>query len=195
MRQEQATTITETGRLSEEAYRQLALAQPDRKWELYDGKLREKPGMSVEHGDVMVELVYALRRQLDRNEYRLRADHARLRRSPRNYYIPDIAVVPAAVERALRQRPGSLDAYPDPLPLVVEIWSPSTGAYDIDTKLPEYQQRGDLEIWRIHPYQRRMTAWQRQPDGSYAETVYDNGIVQPASQPGVSIDLDALLAD
>jgi Uma2 family endonuclease len=188
-------TITDTERVSEATYRRLALAQPDRKWELYDGVMREKPGMSVEHGDVTVELTYALRRQLDRNEYRLRLDHARLRRSARNYFIPDVAVIPAALERALREHPGSLDAYAEPLPLVVEVWSPSTGAYDIDTKLPEYQRRGDKEIWRLHPYERSLTAWRRQPDGSYAETVYVGGLVRPASLPGVEIDLDALFAD
>jgi len=25
-----------------------------------------------------------------------------------------------------------------------------------------------LEIWRIHPDERTLTSWQRQPDGSYA---------------------------
>ncbi len=100
-------TITGTERVREAAYRRLALAQPDRQWELHDGRLREKPGMSVEHGDVMIELVHSLRSQLDRSEYRLRANHARLRRSPAHYYIPDVAVIPAALERALRQHPGS----------------------------------------------------------------------------------------
>ncbi len=186
---------TTTERISEEAYRRLALADPGGQWELHEGRLREKPGMSVEHGGVMTELAYMLRGQLDRNEYRVRTHHARLRRSPENYYVPDVVVIPAALERALRRNPGSLDAYAAPLPLVVEIWSPSTGAYDIDEKLPQYQARGDIEIWRLHPYDRTLTAWQRQLDGSYVETVHREGIVRPASLPGVAIDLAALFAD
>jgi len=82
----------------------------------------------------------------------------------------------------------------EPLPLVVEVWSPSTGGYDARTKLPEYQRRGNAEIWFIHPYDRTLTAWQRQPDGSYRESLRRGGIVEPIALPGVRIDLDALFA-
>ena len=80
------------------------------------------------------------------------------------------------------------------MPLVVEVWSPSTGDYDVETKLQEYQRRGDLEIWRIHPYEQTLTAWRRQPDGSYTETLYRGGRVQPVALPNVTIDLDDLFA-
>ena len=178
--------------LSEEEYRRFALGDPHGRWELVDGRLREKPPMSAAHGDVMSELGRQLHAQLDPGEYRVRFSHARLRRSPRNYYIPDIAVLPRATVRAPRERPDALDAYPDPLPLVAEIWSPSTGGYDIDDKLPAYQQRGDQEIWRLHPYERTLTAWVRQPDGGYVETVYTGGFVRLSALPAVVIDLDAL---
>ena len=64
--------------------------------------------------------------------------------------------------------------------------------YDVERKLPEYRARGDLEIWRIHPYDRTLTAWRRQPDGSYVESVYRDGVVRPEWLPNVTIDLDAL---
>ena len=76
---------------------------------------------------------------------------------------------------------------------MVEVWSPSTGAYDVETKLQGYRERGDAEIWFIHPYERTLTAWRRQPDGSYAEETYRGGLVPVASLPGVVIDFDALL--
>ena len=76
---------------------------------------------------------------------------------------------------------------------MVEVWSPSTGDYDVDAKLPVYQQRGDLEIWRIHPYERTLTTWRRQPDGSYEETLHRDGTITPVALPGVTIDLGALL--
>jgi Uma2 family endonuclease len=176
--------------VSEATYRRLALG--NKRLELLRGQLREKPLMSVEHNDVLEGLLAQFFRQLDRSEYRLRADFGRLRHSADTYYIPDLMVIPAAMVQALRQQPGSLDAYSDPLPLVVEIWSPSTGVYDIHAKLPDCQQRGDAEIWYIHPYERTLTAWCRQPDGSYAETVYRDGIVQPVALPGVTINLSAL---
>jgi Uma2 family endonuclease len=85
-----------------------------------------------------------------------------------------------------------LAIFSGPLPLVVEVWSSSTGDYDVDTKLSVYQQRGDLEIWRIHPYERTLTAWRRQPDASYQETLHSDGTIKPMALPGVAIDLDAL---
>lgn len=181
-------------RVTEAEFRRIALGDDGRRWELHAGVLREKPGMSVEHGGMMTDLVVMLANQLDRHEFVVRAGHARLWRSPRHAYVPDIAVIPAADERALRQRPGALDAYAQPLSLVVEIWSPSTGDYDVDEKLPEYQARGDAEIWRLHPYERTLRVWRRRPDGGYDEATHRGGTVALASLPGVVVDLDALFA-
>jgi Uma2 family endonuclease len=80
------------------------------------------------------------------------------------------------------------------LPLVVEAWSPSTGEYDVDTKFPIYRDRGDLEIWRLHPYDRTLTRWVRLADGGYREDVFTGGDVRPVALPDVVIDLDALFA-
>jgi hypothetical protein len=49
-----------------------------------------------------------------------------------------------------------------------------------------------LEIRRIHPYERTLTSWQRQPDGSYQEAMHRGGSVRPSGLPGVTIDLDRL---
>ena len=129
------------------------------------------------------------------SEFAVRSALGHVRRSSESYYIPDVYVVPLEVVREGRRlKPKALEVYEAPVPLVVEVWSPSTGAYDVESKLPEYQRRGDLEIWRIHPYERTLTAWRRQPDGSYTETLYRGGTVQPVALPGVTIDLDALFA-
>ena len=104
-------------------------------------------------------------------------------------------VIPTALMRARwAEAPTAVEAYEAPLPLVVEVWSPSTEEYDVDSKLPEYQRRGDLEIWRIHPHEKTLIAWQRQADGSYRESFVKGGSVRPVALPGVSIDLDALFA-
>jgi Uma2 family endonuclease len=178
--------------MSEEEYRRFALGDPQGHWELVDGKLREKPAMSAKHGDLMFELGHLLRLQLDRREFRLRTGHGRLRVSARNYYVPDLVVIPAALDHVLQGQPEALDAYTEPLPLVVEIWSPSTGEYDVDTKVPEYMSRGDLEIWRLQPFERTVTSWVKGSDGGYTETVYSDGVVHLSVLPGVTIDLDAL---
>jgi Uma2 family endonuclease len=178
--------------VSERAFQDFVLREPDAQWELHDGQLREKPPMSWEHNDVMALLNHLLQQQLRRDDYRVWANAGHVRRSAKNYYIPDVIVIPAALGHQFRGKPGTLPVFRDPLPLVVEIWSPSTGDYDIDSKIPRYRARGDLEIWRLHPYERTLTAWRRQSDGSYAETVHRDGVVRPASLPGVAIELATL---
>ena len=189
------TALKDGMAVSEEMYRQLALEDPHGSWELHCGVLRQKPGMSFEHSHVLVDLFVLLQQQLDKQEFTVRPSLGRVRRSPEHYYIPDVYVVPTdLVQEGRRLHPRALEVYEAPLPLVVEVWSPSTGAYDLESKLPEYQRRGDLEIWRIHPYERTLTAWRRQPDGSYTETLYRGGTMQPVALPGVTIDLDALFS-
>ena len=179
-------------RVSGEAYERLALAEPDRKWELRDGHLREKPGMTFAHNWLEMKLGYMLMSQLDWSVYQVRVDAGRVRRPSATYFIPDVFVLPAAFTISLRSRSDVLEVYDQPLPLVVEVWFRSTGEYDVEEKRAVYQQRGDLEIWRIHPYERTFTAWRRLPDGSYDETIHHEGAVTPAALPGVEIDLAAL---
>ena len=182
--------LTRTEQLSEQAFRELSLGDSQGRWELHHGQLRERPPMTAGHGRDMHRLLAQLYAQLDPRAYVLRTQHGRTRVSSDTYYIPNIVVIPAQVEAALHDR--ELDAYPDPLPLVIEIWSPSTGDYDDNEKILGYQRRGDLEIWRVHPYERTLTTWRRRPDGTYVETTYRDGIIRPVALPGVAIDLDAL---
>ncbi len=186
-----------TGVVTYEAYEELALRELDQFWELHDGELVRKPAeiMTTGHNRIMDALAWQLYRQLDRSLYEVRINNARARRLSRSAYIPDVVVVPVAlVRRNIAEQPTRLEAYQEPLPLVVEVWSPSTGGYDVNSKLPEYQRRGDLEIWRIHPVQRTVTAWRRQVDGGYAEFRFTGGVVGLHGLPNVAIDVDLLFA-
>jgi Uma2 family endonuclease len=185
--------MTVATQISEQAYRELALNEPDRYWELWDGALVEKPQMSMRHNAVAAYLGAALIGQLDRGEYRVTINGDRARISSRSHYIPDVMVIPAAYQERLEDDPWALGTYADPLPLVVEVWSPSTGRYDLTGKLEAYRARGDLEVWLIHPVDGTLTAWRKQPDGNYAEAVFRGGIVPVASLPGVAIDPNALV--
>jgi Uma2 family endonuclease len=179
-------------RISGEAYERLALVEPDRKWELRDGHLREKPGMTAAHNSLEMQLGYMLMSQLDRSVFHVRVDAGRVRRPEATYFIPDVFVVPTAYVTPLMDKQDVLEVYDQPLPLVVEVWSRSTGDYDVEEKLAIYQVRGDLEIWRSHPYERTLTAWRRLPDGTYDETIHHEGVVSPTALPGVEIDQAAL---
>jgi Uma2 family endonuclease len=182
-------------RISNTAYEQMALAEPERKWELWDGHLREKPGMTYIHNRTAIRLGHRLMLQLDPAVYEVRVDAGRVHRSEATYFIPDVFVFPVAYVTPRRRRDDVLEVYDRPLPLVVEVWSRSTGDYDVTEKLAVYQQRGDQEIWHIHPYDRTLTTWRRQSDDRYTEDLYRGGIIPVAALPGVTIDLDALLAD
>ncbi|MDP9472452.1 MAG: Uma2 family endonuclease [Chloroflexota bacterium] len=179
--------------VSERTYQQIILEDPEGQWELHGGRLREKPSMTFAHNRTIARLGSLLTQQLDWDEFDVRINAGWVRRPNEAYYIPDVFVVPVSMTEQFRDRSDILEVYDAPLPLVVEVWSPSTGDYDVDAKLPEYRRRGDLEVWRLHPYERTLTAWRRQPDGSYTEELYRGGTVQPASLPNVSIDLDLLL--
>jgi Uma2 family endonuclease len=180
--------MTATHQITEEAYQRLVFSEPDRKWELYDGQLREKPGMSWGHNRIVAKLNHLLWSQLDERQF-LVFFEGRVRSSVGSIFLPDLAVIPAHLEQEVGDRPGVLAIVSQPLPLVVEVWSSSTGDYDANTKIPEYQRRGDLEIWRIHPYEKTLTAWRRQSDGTYEETVYRQGVVTLAALPGIAIPL------
>ena len=175
--------------VSLETYERVALEDDDTTWELVCGRLRAKPIMTTEHNDLCRRLVRRLVLQLDEADYAINQDATHLRISNGNTYVPDVVVIPRAAVERLRARPRTFEVYDEPMPLVVEVWSPSTGVYDVAEKLREYQLRGDAEIWRLHPYERTLTAWRRQADGSYSEQVFTGGAVEPVALPGVVIVL------
>jgi Uma2 family endonuclease len=180
--------------ISEKAFLKQVLADPSGGWELHYGALRQKPPMTMEHNYLQSRAGALLSRQLDLDLYQVRQNAGHARVASDRYYIPDVFVVPMEYVREGRHRPDVVDAHSAPLPLVIEIWSPSTGGYDVSAKLPQYQQRGDQEIWYLHPYDRTLTRWLRQPDGSYQESVHEHGVIEPVALPGVQIDLDFLFA-
>src|SRR5262249_52319450 len=143
--------------VTEAEYQQIVLADRERNWELLEGQLREKPAMPWDHGEAVSVLSNILYSQLDRRQFRVRVG-GRVRR-PGTIFRPDVSVVPTALGDEFRGPPGVLAIFSEPLPLVVEVWCRPTGDYDVDAKVPVYQRRGDLEIWRIHPYERNVTVW------------------------------------
>lgn len=178
--------------ISAETYERLALEDDDVKWELVCGRLRRKPDMTTEHNQVARTLAMLIGRQIDLYEHTVGTDSGRVRTSTGSYYVPDLCVIPMSYVRRLKERPGTFEVYDDPIPLVVEVWPPSTGDYDVEDKLAEYKRRGDLEVWRIHPYERTLTAWRRRPDGGYDEAVIREGTITPMALPHVVIEFDML---
>lgn len=69
-----------------------------------------------------------------------------VRASDRDFYIPDIVVVPRA-----RARSVALMFAPSDLLLVVEVVSPSTGMHDRTAKVEAYAAAGIPLYWRVDP--------------------------------------------
>lgn len=180
--------------ISEKTYERVALEDPDGLWELVCGRLQQKTGMTTEHGFAIQDLSYQLSVQLDLRTYSVRTDPVRLRAPSGSHHISDLCVIPrASLRRALAgDRRERLEVFFDAVPFVVEVWSRSTRGCDGRTKLADYRERGDEEIWLIHPRRRTITAWRRQADGIYTESVYTSGSVPVASLPNVTVELDAL---
>jgi Uma2 family endonuclease len=182
---------TET-RISNEAYERLALSDDDRKWELWNGYPREKPGGTYTQNSVAAEISFRVYSQLDCAAYCMRSNAGRLFLAPATYVVPDVfAFLRSYVTERLRGD-DVLEVYERPVPLVVETWSQTYGDAYVVATLATYRERGDAEIWLVHPYDRTLTAWRRRPDGGYEETVFAEGIVHPIALPGVAIDLAAL---
>ena len=149
--------------------------------------------MMSEHDVLAGRIAGRLSRQIDPDQFEV-SEVARLRVATGRFYVPDVCVIPMEyIRRRLTWSPR-LRVFDEPMPFVLEVWSPSTGDYDVQDKLPEYRRRGDLEIGLLHPRRRTLTAWRRQPDGSYAETMYRGATVSLVALPGVTADLDALFA-
>lgn len=180
-------------RLTNEEFEAFLLSGIEGQWELYDGVLVEKPPMSWEHQNVAFELGHQLRLQLPKQRFRIQIE-SHVRRPEATVLQPDVMVIPENYGDAFRERPGKLVIIDRPLPFVAEVWSVSTGDYDVKAKLPIYMQRGDAEIWLIHPYEKTVTSWRRQPDGTYLASEHVAGVVELAALPGVVIDVADLFA-
>jgi Uma2 family endonuclease len=112
-----------------------------------------------------------------------------------NNYVPDVVVIPAAFASFRRGGGRGFDGYSQPMPLVIEVWSPSTGAYDVGAKSPGYQERGDQEIWLVHPYDVTLTRWLIQVDGTYRQSMHrPPEVLVPVALPAVRVALDDIFA-
>jgi Uma2 family endonuclease len=178
-------------RLTEQDFEAFLLSGIEGHWELHDGILVEKPPMTWDHQVVMIELAYQLRQQLPKHSYRVQAE-SRVRRPEATVLQPDVMVIPEHYGDEFRNQPGKLAIFSRPLPLVAEVWSVSTGEYDVMAKLPIYMQRGDEEIWIIHPYEKTVTSWRRQLDGTYSSSIHQEGVIRPVALPDVVIDVAEL---
>ena len=151
----------------------------------------KKPAMTHPHNSPMTRLGVVLANQLDEDQYevRINSGHAK---TDSSFCVPDVMVLPRSIATRWADS-DRLETYPEPLPFVPEVWSRSTGDYDVDETFPQYQRRGDTEIWRIHPRQKSVRIWTRRPGANgYEERTVRTGVVALIGLTGVNVDLGSL---
>jgi Uma2 family endonuclease len=178
--------------LTQSTFAAVVLEDTDGRWEIFRGKLREKPAMSYGHNRAARVLARQLILQLNPDEFDVLQNAGHVSLADGDSYIPDVAVVPTALAIGLSENQRRFEAYSSPLPLVVEIWSPSTGTYDVGHKTPGYMARGDFEIWRIHPFEREIRIWKRQSSGDYSSSTANSGTISLHAMWDVAIDVESL---
>lgn len=108
-----------------------------------------------------------------------------IRLSPRLVYRPDLIFINSDDHP---RRPKRINFAPD---LVVEVLSPSTTAFDLETKRADYERKGVLEYWIVDPQNGAVT-FLRLKRGRYVETKPVRGRFDSEAVPGFRLDLKAV---
>jgi Uma2 family endonuclease len=133
-------------RVTPEQYRRIALEDRDGAWELHRGRLRQKPAGSFVHNQTVHLLADQTYRQIDSAAFTIRVNCGRVSGRNESYYVPDLFVVPRNLIEPDWSAQDVLETYGQPLPLVVEVWSPSTGGYDVDASSPSTSVAATLKF-------------------------------------------------
>lgn len=131
--------------------------EPDRLYELVDGRLRMMAAPSGEHGTIVGNCWGEIDRAVTRKPPCRAQISAGVRVDDSTFYIADVALTCNPQPRSPITR--------DPL-LIVEMLSPSTRADDEGRKLDDYKSLESVaEIWLVDSERRAVQVWWREPDG------------------------------
>jgi len=133
------------------------LPDDDLQYELLDGLLLVSPAPVARHQVISGELFAALRSACPPELYPLMAP-VDWRPDRRTSLQPDLLVVP--------KRMLDVATLTEPVPLVVEVLSPSTRRKDLVTKRSKYEDVGVPSYWVIDPDGPSIVAWEL-VDGRY----------------------------
>jgi Uma2 family endonuclease len=167
--------------------------------ELIDGVayIREPPGPSSAHQDIVVEICRQAANALQGKPFRayVAPFDVRLPKADESddqidtVVQPDVLIVCDRTKLDARGMRGAPD-------WVAEVLSPSTIGHDQIIKLAAYERAGVPEVWLIHPIHRRLTIYRLEAGRYPSPTVLElKGQTPIRAVPGVSIDWDRLLTN
>lgn len=126
--------------ISPEEYLEIDRASIDLKYEYMDGQMYAMAGGTVNHAEIALNLIIALRAHLGNGPCHAFSSDVRVRVAEEKYYYPDVTVSCDAEDW---QR-GANDIVRTPR-LVVEVLSPSTEFFDRGKKFRTYQACPSVE--------------------------------------------------
>jgi len=147
------------------AYDVWQLWEPDRRLELMDGVVTVMAGPSIEHQRTQMRLIKLLLSALP--------EHLEVLAAPFDILSADTAVQPDVMVIDPAAVVGTDPIEVCPL-LVVEILSPSTALYDLNTKYKRYERAGIPSYWVVDPLAGRLIVWELR-DGAYVEILDSTG--------------------
>ena len=160
--------------------------------ELFDGALVVSPAPTLRHQRIAARLFAALFRFVEEREAgAVFFSPVDVRLSPDIVLQPDIVFV--AADRLHLLGKQEVEGAPG---LVVEVLSPSTGAYDLTQKRRIYEEAGVREYWIVDPAEQTVEVLAL-TDGGYqtATRVRHKGMAGSALLAGFGVEAGALFAD
>ncbi|WP_181411104.1 Uma2 family endonuclease [Nocardioides humi] len=147
------------------AYDVAELWEPHRRLELINGVLTVMTGPSIEHQWAQMQLLKLL--------FAAAPSHLASLAAPFDILSEDTAVQPDIMVIDPSALVGTDPIECIPL-LVIEILSPSTALYDLNTKFKRYERAGIASYWVVDPLAGRLIVWELR-DGEYAKVVDATG--------------------
>src|SRR2546429_2595401 len=126
--------------INPEEYLVIDRASPDVKYEYDNGHMYAMSGGTVNHAEIALNLIIALRAHLDNGPCHAFSSDVRVQVAEKKYYYPDVTV--SCNPEDWQQ--GTHDIICTPR-LVVEVLSPSTESFDRGKKFRTYQACSSIE--------------------------------------------------
>ncbi|MEM6297167.1 MAG: Uma2 family endonuclease [Bacteroidota bacterium] len=129
----------------------------------------EFPVATTKHDRIIMNLVFALNKELGDQEYELFANAPKVYISLKGTYrLPDVTVAPAPDAQLYEE-----DCLTNPL-VVIEVLSPSNAGKEFEEKLREYKSVETIqEYWLIHQDEVRAMQFVRQTAKQWLQRDYD----------------------
>jgi len=160
--------------------------------EVVNGEIRIIPPPDVRHGDILDQLFFLIRSQVNPREIEVRVSVFGLiiRTHPLTSRVPDLAMF---LVKTMVEKDGYINSAPQ---LAVEVLSPANTRRERADKLADYASIGIPELWVIAPQGETVEVLYLQ-DGQYirAHFLGSGDILKPKLFPNVQVNIAEIWPD